>query len=133
LRLAQINLDSQLQTYNEKIELLDRIKDVFKTISNTEIEIKNKIKRRIGSTATSKILHMAVPDFFIMCDSGIREIHGVTGNGAGYTNFMIRMSIYANYLDKNLDLSKLVNKKTSIPRLIDNYNYILALARLHVY
>jgi len=87
-------------------------------------------RRSVAFTATSKILHMVIPEFFVMCDEAIRERYGCEGNGAGYANFMFRMSFIARDLvlqahgDKQriLDCSRW--KGRTLARLLDNYNYM---------
>ena len=124
LKIEDLNLHNNFPYNNNEIELLNSIKDVFDKISNTSIEIKNS-NRTIGSTATSKLLHMAVPDLFVMWESDIRKYYGYFANGSGYINFMIKMNQYANYLVSHKDISKF-SVKTSIPRLLDIYNLIMA-------
>jgi len=86
-------------------------------------------RRTVGSTATSKILHMAIPKFFVMCDEKIRKAYGCEGNAAGYGNFMLRMSIVARDLlaqakgNKEIILSCSKWKGRTLARLLDNYNY----------
>lgn len=90
--------------------------------------------RSFGSTATSKLFHMVNPGLFVMSDAAIRKKHGCADNGAGYTNFMIRM----NHLTRRLiseaggTMEDLLNKiyeenlgpQKTLPftRILDIYN-----------
>jgi hypothetical protein len=86
-------------------------------------------KRTVGFTAASKILHMAIPDLFVMGDEAIRTEYGCEGNSAGYVNFILRMNVVARDLihqasgnrQKILECSKW--QRRTLARLLDNYNY----------
>lgn len=73
---------------------------------------------------------MTIPELFIMCDKSIRKIYGCEDNGAGYINFMIRMSHFARSLviqaegDKQNLLSLIHLKDRTLARLLDIYNYV---------
>ena len=125
LKIEDLNLYNNFPFSDKEIELLISIKNVFEKISNTSIKIKNS-NRTIGSTATSKLLHMAIPALFVMWESAVRKFYGYFANGSGYVNFLLRMNQYANYLVSNMDVSKFSRKKTNIPRLLDIYNLIIA-------
>lgn len=124
LKIEDLNLHNNYPFSDKEIELLNNIKTVFKKIFSTSIKIHNS-NRTIGSTATSKLLHMAIPDLFVMWESDVRKFYGYFPNGSGYVNFMMRMNQYANYLISNMDISKFSDKKTCIPRL-DIYNLVIA-------
>lgn len=125
LKIEDLNLHNNFPLSDKEIEILNSIKTVFYKISNTSIEIKNS-NRTIGSTATSKLLHIALPDLFVMWESDIRKFYGYFANGSGYVNFMIKMNQYADYLVPNMTISKFNGKKTNIPRLLDIYNLFIA-------
>lgn len=86
-------------------------------------------RRTVGFTAASKILHMAVPRFFVMCDEKIREAYGCGDNGKGYANFMFRMNLLARDLisQANGDKERILDcsrwKGRTLARLLDNFNY----------
>lgn len=85
-------------------------------------------KRTVGFTATSKILHMCVPEFFVMSDDVIRQMYGCEGNGRGYGNFMLRMNILAIDLvaqaNGNVDMiCGYKGSKKRLTKLLDQYNY----------
>lgn len=87
-------------------------------------------RRTIGFTATSKILHMAIPNFFVMSDERIRKHYGFEGNSMGYVNFMLAMNLLARDL-----IAQIGNKQSilnfshfrgrTLARLLDNYNYTI--------
>lgn len=86
-------------------------------------------RRTVGFTAASKILHMAVPRFFVMGDEKIREAYGCGDNEKGYANFMFRMNLLARDLisQANGDKERILNcskwKRRTLARLLDNFNY----------
>lgn len=103
----------------------------FLAIENVFSQIQ-KVKagpKTVGFTATSKILHMAIPEFFVMSDFAIRQNYGCEDNGAGYANFMLRMNLLSKDLISQshgnkgelISCSKWPNR--TLARLIDSYNY----------
>lgn len=114
----------QILVQGRKMKILILLQEIFDVISKVKAG-----RRTVAFTATSKILHMAVPDFFVMADETIRKKYGCEGNGAGYANFMWRMSIFARDLLSQAKGSKrkIIKipkwRERTLPRLIDNYNY----------
>lgn len=100
-------------------------------------------RRDFGATATSKVMHMVNPDFFMMFDDKIREHYGCFANANGYVNFMWRMQklgkeiieSYSNEFGINEDTAKekvcemccnnwvIPKEWTTLPKLIDEFNY----------
>lgn len=124
LRIEDVDLLAPMSVESEEIRRFMLIEKVFSLIQWVRAG-----RRTVGSTATSKILHMAIPDLFVMCDEGIRKAYGCGGNAAGYVNFMFRMNLIASDLVSQakgnkqaiLDCSKW--KGRTLARLLDNYNY----------
>jgi len=139
---------------DEKLESLDFDKDVTvdgRTFKAEDVIIKifdslRRIKvgrRNFGATATSKVLHMVNPNFFMMSDGNIREHYGCSANSNGYINFMWRMHRLCNEIIKSYCNKFAVNDRsakekiyktchnnwvipegyTTLPKLIDEFNY----------
>ena len=129
--LRKINLEEaemleEIKVSNREVGMLSLIEDVFGTIEGIKAG-----PRTVGFTATSKMLHMAVPSFFVMSDEKIREHYGCEGNACGYANFMLRMNLFAKNLVSQaqgkrqtiLEYSKWPGR--ALTRLLDNYNYTM--------
>jgi len=71
-RLEEVSLDSL-------VEDLDAIKDVFRRIASVRAGA-----RTVGATATSKVLHLVNPRFFMMSDRNIRHGYGYSDDEVGY-------------------------------------------------
>jgi hypothetical protein len=112
------------ESFDTKLRMLPLIENLFETIQKVRAGPKT-----VGFTATSKILHLTAPSFFMMSDQKIREHYGCEANGAGYANFMFRMSLLAGDLiaqaqgDKQSILKYSKWEGRTLARLLDNYNY----------
>lgn len=123
-RLEETDLDSA------NVEVME---GVFRTI--TAVKAK---RRTVGATATSKILHLANPNFFVMFDKEIRLGYGYSGNDHGYSNFIKQMKQLANdvlheYSSKrNFPIDNTFQSlaqecrshSRTIPKLLDEYNWV---------
>ena len=124
LKIESADLLRRIRFQGEEVDAFMLIQKLFDTVSKVKAG-----RRTVAFTATSKILHMVLPDFFVMADAEIRKMYGCEANGAGYANFMWRMGILARDLltqaegnrHKILDSSRW--KGRSLTRLLDNYNY----------
>jgi hypothetical protein len=67
-----------------------------------------KSKKRVGSTAASKVLHLICSDLFIMWDSEIRKKYNKRkGNGEDYFEFLKEMrNLYKEFEDIIKDLQQ---------------------------
>lgn len=83
LQIESIDFDRMLRRRGKSVKNI--IRDIFDSISKVKAG-----RRIVGFTATTKIMHMIIPDLFVMCD-GISEKHGCAGNKEGYLNFLWRM------------------------------------------
>jgi len=114
-------------------KIICMIKDVFNLFSLKEVG-----RRKLGSTATSKIMHIINPELFIMLDEAIRKKWGCNDLDEGYINFMFRMQIEAKELIKSFSKENNIEDVKKIEReicklchddmrhltkLIDEYNY----------
>jgi len=111
---------------------LDGIQELFKTISSVRTG-----RRTVGATATSKILHLTNPAFFMMTDERVRDGWGCSDNEMGYGNFMWRMKLFSKSIvhkystDRNVPMKDAFAKLTAeskssaktLPKLLDEYNW----------
>ena len=124
LDIEHIDLFEPIKIEEKEIRTISLVQNLFTVIQKVRAG-----RRTVGFTATSKILHMAVPNLFVMCDERIRKEYGCEGNSAGYANFMFWMNSFARNLisqaegnkQRILGCSKWKNRTLS--RLLDNYNY----------
>ena len=124
LDIEHVDLFKPIKIEEKETRTISLIENLFEDVQKVKAR-----RRTVGSTATSKILHMAVPNLFVMCDERIRKEYGCEANSAGYANFMLRMNFLAGDLisqvkgDKLRILSCSRWKNRTLPRLLDNYNY----------
>lgn len=111
----------------------DSIQEAFKKIASAQAG-----RRTVGATATSKIMHMINPGFFVMSDDNIRYGYGCCDNELGYINFMWRMKLFGDSIINGYSSARNVQKeaafqnlasecKSSAPtlsKLIDEYNWV---------
>ena len=109
------------------------VQQVFLTISSVKAK-----KRTVGATATSKILHMINPSFFMMADENTRYAYGCSDNELGYANFMWRMKLFVDALTEQYSRAKGIPKAKvlqdlalecqsrakTLTKLIDEYNWV---------
>ncbi|WP_455365060.1 hypothetical protein [[Eubacterium] cellulosolvens] len=95
-------------------------------------------RRSIGPTATSKILHLVNPQFFMMYDRNIRLGYGCSENESGYMHFMLIMKQLGDNLIYEYASTRKISKTealhhlaaeckssaTTLPKLLDEYNWI---------
>jgi hypothetical protein len=123
LNIANADLLEVISVGSEKRRILDQIAKVAAPLIELDMG-----KRRLGFTAASKILHICVPEFFVMGDQNIRYAYGCEENGIGYANFMLWMSWVAKDLigqakgGEQEILERYGNKRT-LAKLIDQYNF----------
>lgn len=124
-RLEDVSLDSLVAD-------LDAIKDVFRTIASVRTGT-----RTVGATATSKILHLVNPRFFMMSDRNIRHGYGYSDSEVGYAKFMRHTKMFADALIREYSLARNIpmnsvfsslvsecrSSATTIPKLLDEYNW----------
>ena len=126
LGIENLDVIGAIQNTPTAVNAFSYIERSFRNIQEVKAGAKT-----VGFTATSKILHMAIPELFVMSDNAIRRKYGCEGNAAGYVNFIVRMNLTA----RDLILQANGNKQTilecskyngrSLARLLDNYNYTM--------
>ena len=130
IRIKIVELNNQLIKYreitlldfdiNEEKEEIKRIYNIFKSIK--------AINRKVGQTATSKILHIINPELFPLWDSKIRPKFGIySGNASEYIAFMIEQKRWLSDENFKISVDKLANKYgVSTLKVIDQYNWYRA-------
>lgn len=84
-------------------------------------EIYQDIRKIVGPTSASKILHLICPDFFPLWDSNIRKQAGVGDKEKGYYEFMKESKGFLDrYADVLSELAESYDNKSKL-RLVDEY------------
>ncbi|MEM4202950.1 MAG: hypothetical protein QXS54_02655 [Candidatus Methanomethylicaceae archaeon] len=123
LDIASANIFEPLEPSGKETYVL--IEEVAEQLRSAKVRENG---RALGFTTMSKLLHMCVPEFFVMCDESIREKYGCAANGGGYANFMIRMSLLARDLLRQAgkDKDRIFNYSGQrLTKLLDQYNYAI--------
>jgi len=100
------------------------IVDLFDKIAGVSFKSKNRKDRYVGSTTSSKVLHLCCPDLFVMWDADMRNGYEKwEGNGKDYFQFLKDMQKLWNALNETIEeLQRKYGKRAT--RLIDEYNWI---------
>lgn len=104
----------------------DPIVELFNHFCATEFKSKKGRIGKVCSTASSKILHLTCPDFFVMWDSAIREEYGKSkGDGKEYFEFLLTMQTLMLRLETTINyLREKYGRKPT--RIIDQFNWMSA-------
>lgn len=124
-RLEEVSLDSLITES-------DAIQEIFRRIAAIQAG-----RRTVGATATSKIMHLINPSFFMMSDESIRHGYGCYDNELGYVNFMWRMKLFCDAIRREYSTARslpiesafnLVSECKSAaptwPKLLDEFNWV---------
>ena len=116
--------NSTLETFDFSEKNVSIIKDIFDKLY--KIKLKSTMTTRLlKSTGTSKLLHGINPNLFVMWDKGICEYYGCYQNSAGYVLFLKLMQEEAKAILKEQKKEIILQQlKRTIPKLIDEYNWI---------
>lgn len=128
------NLSLDQVRYEDLIANSEIVEEVFRKISSVRV---NGGRRTVSATATSKILHLTNPKFFMMSDARIRRDWGWLNNQVGYAKFMQRMKLFGDDImhqysaKRNVPLDvtftnlaiECKSKATTLPKLLDEYNW----------
>jgi len=121
------------------------IKSATKSSSKIIEEIMNNflsVKPKFGSVPASKLMHMAIPELFVMWDTGIKSKYhlspySVAGHARQYVKFLklmqiqIRHAINSYVKDKNVDTQtairhiRMKDNYSTLARMVDKYNFAL--------
>ena len=116
-------------------------RDAFEALAGVEWRNAGGYRRKLGPTATGKILHLLRPDVFVMWDAAIRNHYDADGDSAGYEGFMRIMALGASRLvrefralctDRTQSLQMIMCRAVgcdhpqpiSLSKLMDEYNWI---------
>lgn len=99
---------------------------MFDKICETKFKSKKGRTKKVGSTASSKVLHLTCPDLFVMWDSIIRkEYEKSTGDGKDYFEFLVEMKrLWKEFENTIKKLEQRFGQKPT--RIIDQYNWTKA-------
>ncbi|GAJ21530.1 unnamed protein product, partial [marine sediment metagenome] len=101
-----------------------------------------RVRPKFGPVPASKLMHMAIPDLFVMWDTGIKEKYKIPTyycsryvNAKWYTSFLKLMKVQINHaindfmgvkgLDRQRAIQqiKLKDNNLTLARIIDKYNF----------
>ena len=100
----------------------DDIEDLYNGLLNSKwVSDKGKTKR-VGPTATAKVLHLLLPDTFMIWDRKVRNSLNFSDNGSEYLRFLENMQDWNRQLSKTLILMQTKYGK-SCTKLLDEYNW----------
>jgi len=137
-KLESFDFDKSIKINGETFNTEDAIIKIFNNLCYIRAG-----RRDFGATATSKVMHMVNPDFFMMFDDKIREHYGCFANANGYVNFIWRMQKLGKEIIKSYSVEFGINEATAkekvcemfcnnwvipkewtaLPKLIDEFNY----------
>lgn len=120
------------ELHNLTYEEIEEAKHIFEIICSKKVG-----RRKIGSTATSKIMHLVNPELFVMLDKQIRDNYGCLDNSEGYFNFLLRVKEIAREIIQSYcaehktdeerakaEICKLCyGGERTLAKIIDEYNY----------
>ncbi|MBI4258640.1 MAG: hypothetical protein HY619_06765 [Thaumarchaeota archaeon] len=130
-----------IKTYKNHLYTLERkslLETDVKKIREPLMGLFDLVRKAVGPTSTSKIIHLHLPDLCVMWDRAIREKYGYSDNCQGFYNFTLRMkeelSEAMNTYLKDYPIEKssnavshfigrLTDPPLPITRILDIYNY----------
>ena len=138
-KIEQIDFDYKLFENNFYIKIKDLIILIYLRFRHVEF--------KFGATATAKILHILVPELFVMWDKAILEYYHandlkVSDSGPGYVHFLMAMKELAISINeqfqsnvnhpftKDKDLSLYLLRETNsnhpktLAKFLDEYNWV---------
>ena len=103
-------------------EKYDDIDDLYYELLNANWKSEKGRTKRVGPTATAKVLHLALPNLFMIWDRKVRNSLGFGENGGEYIRFLENMQDWNKKLNSIIcSLEKKYDKTTT--KLIDEYNW----------
>jgi hypothetical protein len=101
----------------------DEIEKLYNEILNTQWTSEKGRLKRVGPTATAKVLHLIIPDLFMIWDRKIRVTYGFHDSGKEYMRFLINMQNWIKTLSPILEQMQNEYGKSST-KIVDDYNWI---------
>jgi hypothetical protein len=116
-KLQEAKLSNMDLTKNSEI-----IEQLYDELLNANwISDKGRTKR-VGPTATAKVLHLAIPDLFMIWDSRIRSCYGFQESGREYVRFIVNMQNWNKELSRTIETLHQKYGKSNT-KIIDEYNW----------
>jgi hypothetical protein len=103
-------------------EASDNIEDIYDELLNADWKSDKGRAKRVGPTATAKVLHILLPDLFMIWDRKVRVDLAFQDNSSEYLRFLENMQAWNQSLSPEIDsLSAKYGK--SCTKLLDEYNW----------
>jgi len=103
-------------------EKYDDIEDLYDGLLNASWKSEKGRTKRVGPTATAKVLHLALPNLFMIWDRKIRNSLDFGENASEYIRFLENMQDWDQKLNKTISSLEKKYDKTCT-KLIDEYNW----------
>jgi hypothetical protein len=98
------------------------IEALYNSILNAKWKSEKGKTKRVGPTATSKVLHLVNPDLFLIWDSKIRKTYGFKDSGVEHVRFLASMQKLSKKLCSVVENLQAQYEK-SITKILDEYNW----------
>ena len=99
-----------------------QIEDIYEELFNANwVSPKGRVKK-VGPTATAKVLHLALPNLFMIWDRKIRNCYGFQDTGREYARFLRTMQNWNKKLSTTIESLQHIYGK-SCTKLLDEYNW----------
>jgi hypothetical protein len=103
-------------------QMSDKVEDLYDELLNAEWKSDKGRTKRVGPTATSKVLHLAIPNLFMIWDRQIRNCYGFQDSGRAYARFIANMQNWSKKLNTTIETLQEKYGK-SCTKIIDEYNW----------
>jgi hypothetical protein len=100
----------------------DSVENLYNELLNANWKSAKGRTKRVGPTATAKVLHLAVPNLFMIWDRKIRNCYGFQDDGREYVRFIANMQNWSKKLNTTIEALQDKYGK-SCAKLIDEYNW----------
>jgi hypothetical protein len=103
-------------------QMSDKVEDLYDELQNVDWKSDKGRTKRVGPTATAKVLHLAIPNLFMIWDRQIRNCYGFQDSGREYARFIANMQNWSKKLSTTIEA--LQNKYgKSCTKIVDEYNW----------
>lgn len=125
LKVAIEEVKPTLQTIStfsiHNIDLREKINESGLTWHKLITSLFEKFAPVVKYTNASKVLHVLVPQIFVMWDQDIREAYGCYRNEEGYYNFHIRMQMELNEIIKSYQEDYECDREEAVKRICQRF------------